>query len=348
MAVCLFASYAIAQTAKPQPPLLPQSFAGWTMQGKAQTSNNPSAVDAAQSAALKEYGFTDSSQASYTKEDNKLTIKVARFQDASGAYGAFTFYRQPQMKTESVGDMAASANEKVLFLRSNNLVEAQFEHLTAMSAAELRELAFGLPMVQGSAAILPNLPNYVPRKSLVPNTAKYIIGPAAYASSGLTIPSSVVDFNRGAEVLTAKMQTSSGESDLALVSYPTPQIAIERLKAFEAANPKEQNATYAVKRTGPIVAVISGAVSESDARNILGQVNYEAQVTWNESTGLEKKNNIGSIVIAGLMLAGIIFVFSVGTGAVFGFGRVFLRKILPARFAPKERQDEIIELGLRD
>lgn len=338
----------VGQAKQQQPALLPESFAGWTIGGKVVTSPNPSGVDSAQAAVLKEYGFTDSSTANYVKDGNTLSVKAARFQDSSGAYGAFTFYRQPQMKTETVGNMAASDNERVLFVRSNILVEAKFGHLTAMSAAELRELAFGLPMVQGSAATLPSLPNYVPRRSLEANSAKYILGPAAYASSGLTIPENVVDFHRSPEVMAAKFETGAGESDLVLVSYPTPQIAIQQLQIFQAANPKNQNVTYAVKRTGPIIAAVTGAISEEDARNLLGLVNYEAQVTWNESTGLEKRNNIGSIVIAGLTLAAIIFFFSVGSGVIFGFGRVWLQKILPARFAPKDKQQEFIELGLRD
>jgi hypothetical protein len=49
-----------------------------------------------------------------------------------------------------------------------------------------------------------------------------------------------------------------------------------------------------------------------------------------------------------MMLAGLIFVISVGTGAIFGFGRVFLRKILPERYAPKEQQSEFISLELKD
>ena len=53
---------------------------------------------------LKEYGFLESETANYVRADGrKLTLKVARFTDATGAYGAFTFYRQPAMKTERIG-----------------------------------------------------------------------------------------------------------------------------------------------------------------------------------------------------------------------------------------------------
>ena len=47
------------------------------------------------------------------------------------------------MLIEKIGDGAASMNERVLFYRGNILVDAVFQKLSAMSAAELRELAAG-------------------------------------------------------------------------------------------------------------------------------------------------------------------------------------------------------------
>jgi hypothetical protein len=337
-----------AGTKKPMAAMLPDAFAGWTITGTATNSKDPSSVDSAQAGVLKEYGFTDSSEATYTNGDNKLTLKAARFQDATGAYGAFTYYRQPQMKVESVGTMAASSNERMLFFKANVLVEAKFLNVTAMSAASLREFADALPTAEGAAATLPSLPSYLPRNDLVPNTAKYVAGPLAYANTGLQISPQTVDFARGAELMTAKVRSDAGVADLVLVNYPTPQIAMDRIKAFQTANPKDQNATYAVKRSGPIVATVVGSISEGDARKLLSQVNYEAEVTWNEYTGLGKKDNIGSIVVGAITLAFIVFTGSLGFGAIFGFGRVFFRKILPARFAPREEQAEFTRLHLGD
>jgi hypothetical protein len=350
LAVVLVVSTAslFAQSKNQAPTLLPDSFAGWTITGKATTQTDPNVVDPTQAGILKEFGFKDASQATYANGDNHVTVKAARFADASGAYGAFTFYRQPQMKNEDIGNMAVSDNEVVLFFKTNVLVQAKFDKITAMTGAAARELAAQLPIVGGSAATLPTLPNYVPRQDIVPNTAKYIMGQTGYASSGFVLPAQVVDFTRGAEAIAVKTHAESGTADLLLVSYPTPQIAMAKVKEFQAASPKDQNVTFAVKRTGPIVAAVSGAVSEKAARSILNDVNYEAEVTWNENTGLAKRDNIGNLVIAGMMLAGLIFVISVGTGAIFGFGRVFLRKILPERYAPKEQQSEFISLELKD
>src|SRR5450759_509537 len=143
---------------------LPQSFAGWIKSGSVQSTTDPAKADAAYPAVLQEYGFADAETVTYTRAGGrKLTVKAARFNDATGAYGAFTFYRQASMGTERIGTKAASANQRILFFRDNILVDADFDRLTEMSAAELRELAGMLPTAKASAANLPSLPGYLPK-----------------------------------------------------------------------------------------------------------------------------------------------------------------------------------------
>jgi hypothetical protein len=98
--------------------MLPKQFAGWQIAKSIQNSKDPTSADPTNAALLKEYGFTDFEGATYTRDDGrKLTVKAARFQDASGAYGAFTFYKMPQMLNEKIGDQGDSLNERILFYR---------------------------------------------------------------------------------------------------------------------------------------------------------------------------------------------------------------------------------------
>src|ERR1700751_4310999 len=158
-----------AGTATPTPAsILPQTFGGWHLTAAAQTSSNSESADPTNAALLKEYGFSDFAGGTYSRADGrKLKIKAARFGDASGAYGAFTFYKMPQMLNERIGDQASSLNNRVLFYRGNVLVEALFDRLSVMSAAELRELAAGVPLPDGGARRLPGLPTYLPKRAYV-------------------------------------------------------------------------------------------------------------------------------------------------------------------------------------
>ena len=77
-------------------PILPKAFAGWQQDSSgSKISASPADADAGQAAALKEYGFTDFQSVDYTKGDRKINIRAARFNDATGAYAAYTLYSQP-------------------------------------------------------------------------------------------------------------------------------------------------------------------------------------------------------------------------------------------------------------
>ena len=102
-AIALMAAVCFAQPNTPA--VLPQAFGGWKSIAPVQTSRDPAAADPVDAALLKEYGFTDFAGTTYVRDDGrKLTVKAARFQDASGAYGAFTFYKTPEMLNEKIGD----------------------------------------------------------------------------------------------------------------------------------------------------------------------------------------------------------------------------------------------------
>src|SRR5690242_15366570 len=100
-AVCLSLSAYAAD-----PAILPANFAGWQKASTDKHGDNPSQVDSAYPAVLKEYGFHDHEIADYSRDGRKITVKAARFENVTGAYGAFTFYRTPGMPEEKIGDGA--------------------------------------------------------------------------------------------------------------------------------------------------------------------------------------------------------------------------------------------------
>ena len=117
-------------------------------------------ADQADAAVLKEYGFSDAELATYARDDRKIQVKAARFGDTSGAYGAFTFYSRPLMQREKIPDQGASNNSRVLFYRSNILVDVSLDRVTAMSAADMRsrslhDVRVGRQHVKGRESIAP-------------------------------------------------------------------------------------------------------------------------------------------------------------------------------------------------
>ena len=330
--------------------ILPQAFGGWHLTKGAQTSSNPEVADPTNAGVLKEYGFTDFEGATYTRDDGrKLKIKAARFQDASGAYGAFTFYKMPQMLNEKIGDQGSSLNERVLFYRGNILVDAVFQQLSAMSAAELRELAGDLPIPGGSTANLPGLPAYLPKQAYIKNTAKYIVGPLALEADGSPLPPNYVNFDKGAEVVLGGYDLSGAHATLILISYPTPQIAISQLKQIDSAQQAHQlDSIVTAKRTGPILVLASGPISVGDAKSLMSDVNYDADVTWNERTNFTRRDNAANLIVGVILLAAIVCGISIVAGIAFGGFRLAIKRLLPGKVFDRPEDVEFISLHLSD
>jgi hypothetical protein len=334
--------------------LLPQQFGGWEMQSAPHTSTDPAAADPTNAAVLKEYRFTDLASSTYTRDDGRtLKIRAARFADASGAFGAYTFYLQPGMAKEQIDDQGASMGERVLFYRGNVLVDAQFSKESVMSVAQLRELASVLPRPSGNTGNLPGFIEFMPHRGYVANTQKYLMGPTALAAQKPPVSADLVDFNTSSEVSLAHYNTSSGEATLMLISYPTPQLAAEHLRRIEAAHPAGQSAAenseaFFDKRTGPIIVVATGPISASDAKSLGGMVNWEASVTWNQETGSSQAKDLYMLILNIVILCGILAGLAIVAGVAFGGVRILLKRYYPDRVFDRPEQMEFISLHLTE
>jgi hypothetical protein len=328
------------------PPLLPAHFAGWE-KGETNASTDPAVADPANAAVLGEFGFTAFEAATYTRPGRTLKLKAIQLRDRSSAYGAFVFYKAPEMLTEQIGDQASSFNRHLLFYRGNVLVDAVFDRATAMSLAELRELAGALPVAKESQG-QPPIIDYLPRQSYVKNSVKYVLGPAGVNAIAAPVSAELMDFSKSPEVATGRYQTSAGEATLTLIYYPTPQIAGDRLRAIERAlNPvpaaRTEQDNFAAKRTGPIVALVTGAIPDGEAKSLLASISYDADVTWNEATTLSGRNNPLGLIWGAIQLSGVLVAAMLLLGLVFGGARYALR-----RWAPEYAGDsgEMIRLDL--
>ena len=353
-----------AASPKPQlaqaPAILPQAFAGWQMQGSAQTSSDAGTADPTNAAVLKEYRFTDFASATYTRDDGRtLKIRAARFADASGSFGAYTFYLQPNMNREQIGEQGVSLGDRVLFYRGHVLVDAKFSTQTPMSAAELRELAGVLPRPGGSFGNLPSFIQFLPRRNYITNTEKYVMGPMALESLNVPVTLDQVDFGASAELISAQYQTASGEATLILISYPTPQLAADHLHRIDAAHQIPQSTQEGVstingsgsffdKRTGPIVAIATGGISESDAKSLLGMVNWEATVTWNTPANNTQVHDLYMLIFNIVILCAILAGLAIIAGVAFGGFRILMKRLYPDKVFDRPEQMEFISLHLTE
>lgn len=339
--------------------VLPEEFGGWHLKGAITKSEDPAAADATNAPVLKEYGFERLEKATYTRDDGRtLTVQAAVFSDASGAYGAFTYYHSEEMGEETIGEQGAFLNNRTLFYQGNVLLDAVFDKTSVMSASQLRQLAGLLPQAEGSKGKPPSLPGRLPKQGFQKNTTKYILGPAALDRIGSPLPGSLVDFKSDAEVVIGKYSVNAGDATVMLIEYPNSQIAAERLRQIDATHQVTQQqpgmtpildvGPFFDTRTGPIIVIASGPLSKSEARALMSAVSYEADVTWNENTYVSKKDNLANFLFNAIILCGIVVGLALVAGVAFGGLRLLIKRLFPHSVFDRPEVVEFISLNLED
>jgi len=335
--VSTLAFAAPAQPPAPQAaPLLPPSFAGFS-----QSATSPVVPNAADAAVLHEDGLAQSVSATYASGSRQLTVRAYRFGDATGAYGAFTYFRQPGMRSETIGhEGASSTGEHYLFWSGTTVIEATFAQPFAEEKSALIALASQIPQVGGAAGIRPSLPHYLPAAQLDPQSVEYAIGPAAYAHMGARLPATAIDFGLDTEVVSARY---GAEGQLTLLLYPTPQIAGAHLKAIDAL---AQSSGFSTKRAGPLVAVVSGSASPEKARQLLAAVHFEDYVTINHPEGYVPETvKLYRLLMGITMMVVILVCAALILGFFFGGGRAMIR-LLRGKPVSTVSEEEFISLHL--
>jgi hypothetical protein len=342
-------------------PLLPAEFDGWAQTTAPEKLSNAEQADPASAAALLEYGFSYGEQVNYKRDANEtLTMRALNFGDESGAYGAYSYYRQNGWPKEDIGTGGTSDKNRVLFWKGDTVVDARFSQIGPMSAGEMRQIAARLPTPYGNRALPPPILAYLPQGSLDHQTTHYAEGPAGYTGSGGVLPASIVDFNRGAETVTANYSLPSGLATLTIIDYPTPQIAQSQeavIHAYIRAGAKAQppwpkplansdQASIEVRRSGVLVALVSGDAIPDESHRLIEAVHYEANLISMPQSGESEVAKTGELLMG---IATIVVVGSIAAillGFFLGGGRALYR-VAHGKPASSVYDEEFIHLDLR-
>ena len=289
------------------------------------------ATPAGDQAIWDEYGFREGEAAKYEGAGQKFTATAFRFQDPTGALGAFDWMRPADAKPSSLAKLAAETDKETLLVHGNYVLS--FEGWRPENAL-LTTVVEGLKQVDNSS--LPVLVTYLPSQDLVPNSERYVEGPEALQKFYPGIPPSTAAFHLSAEAQVGSFRSPAGDLKLAIFNYPTPQIAMQQTGEFQKLG------GAMVKRSGPLVAVILQPANADAAEKLLALVRYQADVTLNERVST-RRDNIGNLVINAFILIGILLCFSVVGGLAVGGVRAILR-----RGGRGDEADAMIVLHLSD
>jgi hypothetical protein len=286
--------------------ILPETIGKWNR-------GEPTAAAVPDPSVWSEYGLQDSETAPYTDGTQKYTITAYRFSDATGAMAAWEAVRPAQTQPSKLMGLSAETDSDAYVAAGNYLFIFKGYKITP---EELSHVVATVPHYGHSP--LPTLPKHLP-PGYIPDSERYITGPAGLAHYAPAISPSTAGFSFSAEAALAKYPFNGKEATLLIFSYPTMEMARDRYPQFQ----KVPGAL--AKRVGPLVAVALNPPSPDDAERLLAQVKYQAEVTLPERVPTPKDNPV-NLFWNIFILCCVLAVFCVLSGLVVGGLRVLMRR----------------------
>jgi hypothetical protein len=281
--------------------VLPDQFGDYKRgpAGQVEISNRP---------VWDEYGFKTAESADFAAGDRKVNVSVWQMKDTTGALAALQWLQPGVVQ------------------HGNYVLRVQGQ----IAEADLAQLKAKLPKVDRAAN--PALPAFLPAADRIRNSERYVLGPISLAQFEPRVSPELAGFDKGAEAQLARYKTPSGDAQVLLLSYPTPQIAGQRFREFE------KHSEWKARRYGPMVGVVLDAPER--AEKLLSSISYQPNVTWSEK--VPKKENVGDMILAICILAGALMVASLALGLCFGG----LRQLFGSKFGVQAIDDNFTSLHI--
>jgi hypothetical protein len=352
--------------------LLPSSLGSWSSSGSPTQVSQQQIEQLANDRAnvLREYGVTSGERREYVDGTDKASVTLYRMVDPSAAFGVFTFLRDPDMALPGPVMAASYAAGKRghELLVVGNLVMDIASGKREIAAPDLNALAQTVAP-QADRRPYPPIATFLPKDGLIPGTERYVLGPQALAQ---VFPPSAANrtdwagFGSSAEAMLGRYRLSAKASDkppakgrptaegvLLLILYPTQQLAADRYNALSKsfalnADPGQAGDKPAVfgTRSSALIALLAGADSRETAANLLNQIHYSSDVTWNEATHDLTDPSISTIVVGAIVDTGAIMLLALAASLGFGGFRILAKFIAPGKIFDRNADVEILQLGI--
>jgi len=271
-------------------------------------------------AVWSEYGLQEAERAEYANATARFAITAWRLTDATNAQAAMQLLR------------GARPADSTIQQRGNYVL--QFEGRQPPEEETMSQLILSMPRFDHSS--LPALTGFLPVAARHGNSERYILGPASLEAFVPGMSPSLVAFHFGTEGQLARYKDKDGDVTMVLFNYPNPQIAKERLAAFQ------EQKQYIARRSGPLVSVVTQTPTPDAAERLLSQVRWEGNVTLNQSMPDPKGDNIGVLFLNVTKFSGIMFVFALLAGLAFAGFRFLGRK-----FSGQKPGEDTVMIALR-
>src|SRR5487761_567046 len=327
--------------------VLPASTSDWS------STKSKIIIGGQEAAALKEYGLKSTERRTYTRGTDALVATAYSFGDPSGSYGAYSYFRTPDMAQAKFTRHSSMSRDRALALTGNLVLEFDAKNIGRFHDA----IEMLIAQAGGHAAFgtYPALPQRLPIEDFVPRSDHYILGPVALQDFLPLATGDWLGFKMGAEAELAHYRLHTRGATLLIADYPRPQIAaaqVEKLShkldivGVTKAASKNEAALY-MKRDGTTVALLAGAPSKAAADSLLAQVHSGMTVIWDAPIFHKTHEpSMGTMIVGTIVGAGEICGFALLGGLVFAGMRLLIKRRWPGQVFDRPEDLEIIQLGL--
>lgn len=286
--------------AKPAPTALPQAVAGWRSLRVAP----PAPAAAPDLPLLQEFGIAGVQRAVYARRERRMQVTALKFQDASGAFGAFSFLRPEGVSAPPAGKCIHAFQQPsgALLECGNWIVEIQGNPAPARAFGGA--LGAALPQIHGPGALLPNLPRQLPSAGYRRGTMHYIEGPIGMKQAAAWLPAAAIGFDAGAEAVSAEYGPGGGpkSAHLVLISYPTPLMAQAALARL---NGNLSRPSGLLQRSGPWIVAVQSP-DPAQAQSLLRAIGYHPVVISTFTIPRFGLSGLPGLVLGSLALCGVL------------------------------------------
>lgn len=216
-----------------------------------------------------EYGLVRSQ----TSKIGKLIVTAYQMKDTTGAVAAWEWLRSAKGRPCHLASFCTGDTDRTVIAEDNYVVEFRGP---VPSKAQVDSVLKALPNKR--AGSLPAILTFIPQQGLVPNSARYVLGPVSLQAFAPELAPAKPGFDAGAEAQVAEYKIGDQETPvrLAIFYYPTPEMGrlhAAQLKRLPGAR---------IKRSDVLVAVVFGTGTDSQADTLLSRIQYQAKITWND------------------------------------------------------------------
>jgi hypothetical protein len=336
-------------------PLLPDQFGAWQAEAPSKIISGQNLYAGIgvelRTDILRESGLTRIEERTYRSGERELSLRLDVFKDPTGAYQYFTQSTSPSHQKSALGDEAAfDANGGKVLVGNFVVVTGPSPNLKPGDLAGLdKDL-----QAKADHKPYPPLKTYVPGKDQIYGTQKYALGPAGfhYALEQLQQGSfseleKEVGFNSGVETMLAKYQSGRDSGVLVLLEYPTPQLAEQHLHHLEKALPAAAiKAGVNVERKASMLSLVLDGSSKEYAQKLRETVDYETQVTWNESSHTATDPPIVVVLVKIIVFTMAFMGVALGMGILYGGLRILIKRSFPGKIFDRPQDIEVLQMGL--